>query len=238
MADFAADFAVDFLADFSTDFPADLFFGRREKTPTPKTRFSIWTLLRTPGCFLEKQCLGRFRGFFVVFSWLLRGPHLLRKFYAYSPWTSLLSNDICVATGITERCRDARCRQCTGKRLSRTIWPSFNRERGSHICVTVRLPVRPRGDTMHWQANSNTPLLRHPLERCKGHTHKGHGGKELKVMNFRVFSGYSQGVFRELQDILRVFFPMPFPGMPFGPLRYPPCKCARQAEFTLGPPHY
>ena len=22
----------------------------REKTPTPKTRFSIWTLLRTPGC--------------------------------------------------------------------------------------------------------------------------------------------------------------------------------------------
>ena len=25
------------------------FFGRREKTPTPKTRFSIWTLLRPPG---------------------------------------------------------------------------------------------------------------------------------------------------------------------------------------------
>ena len=24
-------------------------FGRREKTPTPKTRSSIWTLLRTPG---------------------------------------------------------------------------------------------------------------------------------------------------------------------------------------------
>ena len=28
-----------------------LFVGRREKTPTPKTRFSIWTLLRTPGRF-------------------------------------------------------------------------------------------------------------------------------------------------------------------------------------------
>ena len=25
--------------------------GRREKTPTPNTRFSIWTLLRTPGRF-------------------------------------------------------------------------------------------------------------------------------------------------------------------------------------------
>ena len=25
------------------------FLGGREKTPTPKTRFSIWTLLRTPG---------------------------------------------------------------------------------------------------------------------------------------------------------------------------------------------
>ena len=27
------------------------------------------------------------------------------------------------------------------------------------------------------------------LERCKGHTHKGHREKVLKVMNFRVFSG-------------------------------------------------
>ena len=30
--------------------------------------------------------------------------------------------------------------------------------RGCRICVTVRLPVRPRGETMHWQANTNTPL--------------------------------------------------------------------------------
>ena len=44
-------------------------------------------------------------------------------------------NDICVATGIAVRCRrDARCRQCTGKRLSRTFWSSFNKERMSHLC--------------------------------------------------------------------------------------------------------
>ena len=28
--------------------------ARREKTPTPKTRFSIWTLLRTPGRFTTR----------------------------------------------------------------------------------------------------------------------------------------------------------------------------------------
>ena len=31
-----------------------LDIGRREKTPTPKTRFSIWTLLRTPGRFTTR----------------------------------------------------------------------------------------------------------------------------------------------------------------------------------------
>ena len=33
-------------------------------------------------------------------------------------------------------------------------------ERGCRICVTqtVWLPVRPRGETMYWQANANTPL--------------------------------------------------------------------------------
>ena len=43
---------------------------------------------------LEKQCLGLFRGFFVVFSWLFRGffvAPVLGKIYAYSPWNSLLS---------------------------------------------------------------------------------------------------------------------------------------------------
>ena len=29
--------------------PITRIIGRREKTPTPKTRFSIWTLLRPPG---------------------------------------------------------------------------------------------------------------------------------------------------------------------------------------------
>ena len=35
--------------------------------------------------------------------------------------------------------------------------------RGCRICVTVRLPVRPRGETMYWQANANTPLSITPL---------------------------------------------------------------------------
>ena len=35
--------------------------------------------------------------------------------------------------------------------------------RGCRICVTVRLPVRPRGETMYWQANANTPLSATPL---------------------------------------------------------------------------
>ena len=34
--------------------PMRIFFGRREKTPTPKTRFSIWTSLRTPGRFTTR----------------------------------------------------------------------------------------------------------------------------------------------------------------------------------------
>ena len=45
---------------------------------------------------LEKQCLGVFRGFFVVFAWLSRGffvAPVLGKIYAYSPWKSLLASD-------------------------------------------------------------------------------------------------------------------------------------------------
>ena len=33
-----------------------------------------------------------------------------------------------------------------------------SRRRRCCICVTVRLPVRPRGETMYGQANANTPL--------------------------------------------------------------------------------
>ena len=43
--------------------------------------------------YLEKQCSGLFRYFFVVFSWFFRGffvAPVLGKFYAYSPWNSLL----------------------------------------------------------------------------------------------------------------------------------------------------
>ena len=36
-------------------------------------------------------------------------------------------------------------------------------KRGCRICVTGRLPVRPRGETMYWQANANTPLSVTPL---------------------------------------------------------------------------
>ena len=39
-----------------------------------------------------------------------------------------------MATGMTIRCRnDRKRRQCTGKRLSRTIWSSFNKEGMSHL---------------------------------------------------------------------------------------------------------
>ena len=34
---------------------------------------------------------------------------------------------------------------------------------GCRIYVTVRLPVRLRGETMYWQANANTPLSVTPL---------------------------------------------------------------------------
>ena len=39
--------------------------------------------------------------------------------------------------------------------------PSTRRE--CCMCVTVRLPVRQRGETMYWQANANTPLSVTPL---------------------------------------------------------------------------
>ena len=60
-------------------------------------------------------------------------------------------NDICMATGIAVRCRrDARCRQCTqsGKRLSRTLWSSFNKERMSHLCDSAVAGLTARGRRM------------------------------------------------------------------------------------------
>ena len=45
--------------------------------------------------------------------------------------------------------RDARCRQCTGKRLSRTIWSSSNKERMSRLCdSTVAGPAARRDNVL------------------------------------------------------------------------------------------
>ena len=48
------------------------------------------------------------------------------------------------------RCRcDARCRQCTGKRLSRTTSSSFNKERMLHLCdSTVAGPTARRDSVL------------------------------------------------------------------------------------------
>ena len=50
--------------------------------------------------------------------------------------------------------------------LASDIRTQFGRpsaRRGCRICVTVRLPVQPHGETMYWQANANTPLSVTPL---------------------------------------------------------------------------
>ena len=71
-------------------------------------------------------------------------------------------NDICVATGMAVRCRrDARCRQCTGKRLSRAIWSSFNKERMSHLCdSTVASPTARRDNVL--ASKCEYPPFRYP----------------------------------------------------------------------------
>ena len=52
-----------------------------------------------------------------------------------------------------------------------------------YIVHTVRCPKSS-------DFKSNLLAIIHPsLEGCKGHTHKGHREKVLKVMNFKVFSG-------------------------------------------------
>ena len=69
------------------------------------------------------------------------------------------------------------------------------------------------------------------LEGCKGHAHKGHREKVLKVMNFRDF----QGVFSVFSGIFRVFFSMPFPGLPFGPFQYTPLCFIFLESQGIGP---
>ena len=63
------------------------------------------------------------------------------------------------------------------------------------------------------------------LERCKGHTQKGHREKvqDFRIFQgvFRVFSGCFRGVscgFRVFSGCFRGVFPMPFPNTSFGPV--------------------
>ena len=74
--------------------------------------------------------------------------------------------DICVATGIAMRCRrDARCRHCVGKRLSRTIWSSFNKERMSHLRdSTVAGPTARRDNVL--ASKCEYPPFRYPPFKC------------------------------------------------------------------------
>ena len=91
-------------------------------------------------------------------SWVLLKQRVSKQWVTTFAWLP----------GITVRCqRDARCRQCTGKKLSRTIWSSFNKERISHLCdSTVAGPTAWR-DNVLATANplSVTPLLHVPENR-------------------------------------------------------------------------
>ena len=56
---------------------------------------------------------------------------------------------------------DVAARRCADIVLASDCRAQFGRpstRRRCRICVTVRLPVRPRRETMYWQANANTPL--------------------------------------------------------------------------------
>ena len=93
--------------------------------------------------------------------------------------------------------RKATHRHCTGKRLWRAIWSSFNK--GCRIFVTVRLPVWQCRETRYWQANGNTPLsvappsykpaqyLCQPVDgHCQGQDDTGTAqGQKVEGTNFR-----------------------------------------------------
>ena len=83
-------------------------------------------------------------------------------------------NDMCMASGMTVRCRsDRKRRQCTGKRLIgvRAVWSSFNKEGMSHLCdSTVASPAARRDNVLasigHTPRGScNRTLLRRVLRR-------------------------------------------------------------------------
>ena len=71
-----------------------------------------------------------------------------------------------MATGVAARClRDVRCRQCTGKRLSRAIWSSVNKERMSHLRdSTVAGPTARRDNAL--ASKCEYPPFRYPPFKC------------------------------------------------------------------------
>ena len=68
-------------------------------------------------------------------------------------WRPGWQYDVAAARG-ADSVLASNCRARFGRPLTR---------RGCCICVTVRLPVRTRGETIYWQANANTPLSVTPL---------------------------------------------------------------------------
>ena len=88
-----------------------------------------------------------------------------------------------MATGITVRCCcDARCRQCTGKRLSLAIWSSFNnKESMSHLCDST-VAVQCTGKQMRippfrYPPLLNVPYVGHAKAPTAGHTY----GKKSRI---------------------------------------------------------
>ena len=75
-------------------------------------------------------------------------------------------NEFCVATRITARCRrNARCRHCTDKRLSRTLWSPLKKERMSHLCdSTVSGPTARRDNIL--ASKCEYPPFRYPPFQC------------------------------------------------------------------------
>ena len=72
-----------------------------------------------------------------------------------------------MATGIAvRRRRDARCRQteCTGKRLSRTLWSSF-KEKMSHLCDSTVAGLTARRDNV-LASKCEYPPFRYPPFKC------------------------------------------------------------------------
>ena len=91
----------------------------------------------------------------------------------YLNGNNLLSRGVwpaCVATGMTAaRSRsDRKCWQCTGKRLLRAIWSSFNKKGMSHLCDSTVAGQQTRMAPFHSPFRPARLLLRArgPASRC------------------------------------------------------------------------